>query len=86
MTKSSSSLPRATLTKRSSKFSTILTIFLMLLMLMLLMFLMSYHEFDTSYVLMRNKFGRIVALYIGPYHKRSKTCVWMAKCLVTNLK
>jgi hypothetical protein len=23
---------------------------------------MSYHEFDASYVLMRNKFGRIVAL------------------------
>jgi hypothetical protein len=47
---------------------------------------MSYHEFDTSYVLMRNKFGRIVALYVGPHHKRSKTCVWVFKYLVTNLK
>jgi hypothetical protein len=36
---------------------------------------MSYHEFDASYVLMRNKFGKIVALYVGPHHKRSKTCV-----------
>jgi hypothetical protein len=47
---------------------------------------MSYHEFDTSYILMRNKFGRIVALYIGYHHKRSKTCVWVSKYLVTNLK
>jgi hemolysin activation/secretion protein len=47
---------------------------------------MSYHEFDASYVLMRNKFGRIVALNVGPHHKRSKTCVWVTKCLVTNLK
>jgi hemolysin activation/secretion protein len=35
----------------------------------------SYHEFDASYVLMRNKFGTSVVLYIGPHHKRSKTCV-----------
>jgi hypothetical protein len=46
---------------------------------------MSYHEFDASYVLMRNKFGRIIALYVGPHHKRSKTCVWVLKCLVTNM-
>jgi hypothetical protein len=25
---------------------------------------MCYHEFDVSYVLMRNKFGKIVALYV----------------------
>jgi hypothetical protein len=47
---------------------------------------MSYHEFDASYVLMRNKFDIIVALYVGHHHKRSKTFVWMLKCLVTNLK
>jgi tRNA(Leu) C34 or U34 (ribose-2'-O)-methylase TrmL len=47
---------------------------------------MSYHEFDASYVLMRNKFGRIVASYVGPHHKRSKTYVYVPKCLVTNLK
>jgi hypothetical protein len=47
---------------------------------------MSYHDFDASYVLMRNKFEKIIALHVGPYHKRSKTCVWVPKCLVTNLK
>jgi hypothetical protein len=45
---------------------------------------MSYHDFDVSYVLMRNKFGRVVTLYVGPHHNRSKTCVWVPKCLVTN--
>jgi hypothetical protein len=39
----------------------------------------SYHDFDASYVLMRNKFGRVVTLYVGPHHKRSKTCVWVPK-------
>jgi hypothetical protein len=47
---------------------------------------MSYHEFDTSYVLMRNKFGKIIPLYVGSHHKRSETCVWVIKCFVTNLK
>jgi hypothetical protein len=47
---------------------------------------MSYHDFDASYVLMRNKFGKIIALHIGPHHKRSKTCMWVPKCLVTNLR
>jgi hypothetical protein len=47
---------------------------------------MSYHDFDASYVLMRNKIGKIIALNVGPHHKRSKTCVWVPKCLVTNLR
>jgi hypothetical protein len=47
---------------------------------------MSYHDFDASYVLMRNKFGRIVVLYVGPHHKRSKTFVWVPKCLFTNMR
>jgi hypothetical protein len=47
---------------------------------------MSYHDFDASYVLMRNKFGRVVALYVGPHHKRSKTCVWVPKCIITNMR
>jgi hypothetical protein len=47
---------------------------------------MSYHDFDTSYVLMRNRFSRVVALYVGSHHKRLKTCVWMSKCLVTNIR
>jgi hypothetical protein len=47
---------------------------------------MSYHDFDASYVLIRNKFGKIVALYVGPHHKKLKTYVWVPKCLVTNMR
>jgi hypothetical protein len=47
---------------------------------------MYYHEFDTSCVLMRNKFEKVVALPVGSHHKRSKTCVWVPKFLVTNLR
>jgi hypothetical protein len=47
---------------------------------------MSYHDFDASYVLMRNKIRKIIALHIGPHHKRSKTYVWVPKCLVTILR
>jgi hypothetical protein len=36
---------------------------------------MSYHNFDASYVLMRNKLEKIIALRVGPHHKRSKTYV-----------
>jgi hypothetical protein len=49
-------------------------------------FYMSYHDFDASYVLMRNKIGKIIILHVGPHHKRSKTYVWVLKCLVTNLR
>jgi hypothetical protein len=47
---------------------------------------MPYHAFDTSYVLMKNKFCMVVALYVGPHHKRHNTCVWVLKVLVTNVK
>jgi hypothetical protein len=47
---------------------------------------MSYHDFDASYVLMRYKFGKIIVFHVGPHHKRSKTYVWVPKCLVTNLR
>jgi hypothetical protein len=47
---------------------------------------MSYHDFDASYVLMRNKLGKVIALHVGSHHKRSKTCVRVPKCLVTNLR
>jgi hypothetical protein len=47
---------------------------------------MSYHDLDASYVLMRNKLGKNIDLHVRPHHKRSKTCVWVLKCLVTNLK
>jgi hypothetical protein len=47
---------------------------------------LSYHDFDASYVLMRNRFGKIIASHVGPHHKRSKTYVWVLKYLVTNLR
>jgi hypothetical protein len=47
---------------------------------------MLYHDFDTSYVRMRNKIDKIIVLHVGPHHKRSKTYVWVPKCLVTNLR
>jgi hypothetical protein len=43
---------------------------------------MSNHDFDASYVLMRNKIEKIIVLLVGPHHKRSKACVWVPKCLV----
>jgi hypothetical protein len=47
---------------------------------------MSYHDFHASYVLMRNKFGKIIVLYVGPHHKKSKTYVWVPKYFVTNMR
>jgi hypothetical protein len=47
---------------------------------------MSYHDFDASYVLMRNKLCKIIVLHVGSHHKMSKTCVWVPKCLITNLR
>jgi hypothetical protein len=47
---------------------------------------MSYHDFDTSYGLMRNKLEKVITLHVGPHHKRSKTYVWVPKYLVTNLR
>jgi hypothetical protein len=45
-----------------------------------------YHVFDSSYVLMKNKHAKVIALYVGPHHKRPKTCVWVPKVLVSNVK
>jgi hypothetical protein len=47
---------------------------------------MHYHDFDASYVLMRNKYGKVIALYVGPHHKRPKACLWVPKVLLTNVK
>jgi hypothetical protein len=33
-----------------------------------------------------NKSGKVVAKYVGGKHKRSKTCVWVPKVLVSNIK
>jgi hypothetical protein len=45
----------------------------------------SFKTFDASYVL-TNKSGKVVAKYVGGKHKRSKTCDWLPKVLVSNVK
>jgi 3D (Asp-Asp-Asp) domain-containing protein len=45
----------------------------------------SFKTFDASYVL-TNKSGKVVAKYVGGKHKGSKTCVWVPKELVSNVK
>jgi hypothetical protein len=45
----------------------------------------SFKTFDASYVL-TNKSGKIVAKYGGGKRKGSKTCVWVPKVLVSNVK
>jgi hypothetical protein len=41
--------------------------------------------FDVSFVL-TNKSGKVVAKYVGGKHKSPKTCVWVPKVLVSNVK
>jgi hypothetical protein len=45
----------------------------------------SFKTFDASYVL-TNKSGKIVAKYVGGTHKGSKTCVWVPKVPISNVK
>jgi hypothetical protein len=45
----------------------------------------SFKTFDASYVL-TNKSSKVVAKYVGGKHKSSKTCVWVPKVLVSNIK
>jgi 3D (Asp-Asp-Asp) domain-containing protein len=45
----------------------------------------SFKTFDASYVL-TNKSGKVVAKYVGGKHKGSKSCVWVPKVLVSNVK
>jgi hypothetical protein len=45
----------------------------------------SFKTFDASYVL-TNKSGKIVAKYVGGKRKSPKTCVWLPKVLVSNVK
>jgi hypothetical protein len=47
--------------------------------------IISFKTFDASYVL-TNKLGKAVAKYVGAKHKGSKTCVWVPKVLVSNVK
>jgi hypothetical protein len=45
----------------------------------------SFKTFDASYIL-TNKSGNVVAKYVGGKHKSPKTCVWVPKVLVSNVK
>jgi hypothetical protein len=45
----------------------------------------SFKTFHASHVL-TNKSGKVVAKYVGGKHKGSKTCVWVPKVLVSNVK
>jgi hypothetical protein len=45
----------------------------------------SFKMFDASYVL-TNKSRKVVTKYVGGKHKSPKTCVWVSKVLVSNLK
>jgi hypothetical protein len=45
----------------------------------------SFKTFDASFVL-TNKSGKVVAKYVGGKHKSPKTCVWVPKVLVYNVK
>jgi hypothetical protein len=45
----------------------------------------SFKTFDASYVL-TNKSSKIIAKYVGGKHKSPKTCVWVPKVLVSNVK
>jgi hypothetical protein len=46
---------------------------------------MSYHTFDASYVLTQ-KTSKVVAKYVEPRHKNTKTCVLVPKVLVINVR
>jgi hypothetical protein len=45
----------------------------------------SFKTFDASFVL-TNKSGKVVAKYVGGRHKSPKTCVWVPKVFVSNVK
>jgi hypothetical protein len=45
----------------------------------------SFKTFDASFVL-TNKSGKVVAKYVVEKHKSPKTCVWVHKVLVSNVK
>jgi hypothetical protein len=45
----------------------------------------SFKTFDASFVL-TNKSGKVVVKYVGGKHKSPKTCVWVPKVLVSNVK
>jgi hypothetical protein len=46
---------------------------------------LSFKTLDASYAL-TSKYGRVVAKYVGCRHKCPKTCVWVPKVFVSNVK
>jgi hypothetical protein len=46
---------------------------------------MFYHTSDATYFLTK-KYGKVVAKYVGPRLKNTKSCVWVPKVLVTNVR
>jgi hypothetical protein len=47
--------------------------------------IISFKTFDASFVL-TNKSGKVVAKYVGGKHKSPKTCIWVPKLLVSNVR
>jgi hypothetical protein len=47
--------------------------------------IISFKTFDASFVL-TNKSGKVVAKHVGGQHKSPKTCDWVPKVLVSNVK
>jgi hypothetical protein len=45
----------------------------------------SFKTIDKSFVL-PNKSSKVVVKYVGGKHKSPKTCVWVSKVLVSNIK
>jgi hypothetical protein len=45
----------------------------------------SFKTIDESFVL-PNKSSKVVVKYVGGKHKSPKTCVWVPKVLVSNVK
>jgi hypothetical protein len=45
----------------------------------------SFKTFDASFILTKTS-GKLVAKYVGGKHKSPKTCVWVPKVLVSNVK
>jgi hypothetical protein len=45
----------------------------------------SFKTFDASYIL-TNKSSKVVVKYVGGKRKSPKTCVWVPKVLVSNVK
>ena len=48
--------------------------------------IMRLSSMDFPNFVLTNKSGKVVAKYVGGKHKSPKTCVWVPKVLVSNVK